>query len=73
MSLESDVDCLYKVYEVLQDIMKQHEIISSSLHNLSVCEDDQSFTPVENASAAIVVACEKIEDQFKPRKPHCCC
>ena len=73
MALETDVDLLFKVYEVLQDIMKQHEVINSTLQNLSICEDDQDFTPVENASAAIVVACGKIENEFKPPKSHRCC
>ena len=74
MSLETDVaDSLFKVYDVLQDIMKHHEVANSSLHDLSVCEDDHDFTPVETASAAIISACEKIEDQFKPPKSHCCC
>ena len=73
MSQETDVDFLFKVYDVLQDLMKQHEIINASLKDLSVCEEDQDFTPVENASAAIIAACEKIEKELKPKKSHCYC
>ena len=62
MSLETDVDLLFKIYDALQDLMKQHEIISATLKDLSICEEDQDFTPVENASAAIIAACEKIEN-----------
>ena len=73
MSLETDVDLLFKVYDALQDLMKQHEIISAALKDLSICEEDQDFTPVENASAAIIAACEKIEKQLNPKNPHCWC
>ena len=73
MSQETDVDFLFKVYDVLQDLMKQHEIINASLKDLSVCEEDQDFTPVENPSTAIIATCEKIENQLKPKKSHCYC
>ena len=73
MSLETDVDLLFKIYDVLQDLMKQHEIISTALKDLSICEEDQDFTPVENASAAIIAACEKIENQLNPKNTHCWC
>ena len=59
MSLETDVDSLFKVYVMLQDIMKQHEVISSSLEGLSVKEDNQDFSTIENASVAIIEACNK--------------
>ena len=65
MSQETDVDFLFKVYDVLQDLMKQHEIINTSLKDLSVCEEDQDFTPVENASTAIIAACEKMSSNLK--------
>ena len=71
MSQETDIDFLFKVYDVLQDLMKQHEVINASLKNLSVCEEDQDFTP-ENASAAIIAACVKIENQLKPQQSRCC-
>ena len=73
MSQETDVDFLFNVYDVLQDLMKQHEIINASLKELSVCEEDHDLTPVENASAAIIEACEKIENKLKPKISHCCC
>ena len=73
MSQETDIDFLFKVYYVLQDLMKQHEVINASLKNLSVCEEDQDFTPVESASAAIIAACVKIENQLKPQQSRCCC
>ena len=73
MSQGTDIDILFKVYDILQDLMKQHEIINVSLKDLSVCEEDQAFTPVENASAAIIAACEKIENELKPKKSQCYC
>ena len=73
MSQETDVDFLFNVYDVLQDLMKQHEIINACLKNMSVCEEDQDFAPVENASAAIIEACEKIENKLKPKTSHCWC
>ena len=73
MSQETHVTFLFKVYDVLQDLMKQHEVINASLKDLSVCEEDQDFTPVENASAAIIAACKKIENQLKPKNSNCCC
>ena len=73
MSLETDVDLLFKVYDALQDLMMQHEIISNALKDLSICEEDQDFTPVENASAAIIAACEKFENQLNPKNTHCWC
>ena len=73
MSQETDVDFLFKVYDVLQDLMKQHEIINTSLKDLSVCEEDQDFTQLENASAAIIAACKKIENELKPKKSLCYC
>ena len=71
MSQETDVDFLFKVYDVLQDLMKQHEIINASLKELSVCEEDKDLTPVENASTAIIEASEKIENKLKPKTSHC--
>ena len=68
MSQETDMDFLFKVYDGLQDLMKQHELINATLKNLSICEEDQDFTPVEKASTAIIAACEKIENQLKPKK-----
>ena len=73
MSQETDIEFLFKVYDVLQDLMKQHEVINASLKNLSVCEEDQDFTPVENASADIIAACKKIENELKPKKSQCYC
>ena len=74
MSTQTDVNSsLFEVYVFLQDVMKQHEIIDSALKDLTVCEENQDFTPLETASAAIIDACNKIENQLKPPKPECCC
>ena len=62
MSLQTDVDLLFGVYDALQDMMKHHDVIHNTLKDLSVKENDQDFTPLEVASAAIVAACEKIEN-----------
>ena len=62
MSTPTDVNnSLFEVYVFLQDVMKQHEIIDSALKDLTVCEENQDFTPLETASAAIIDACNKIE------------
>ena len=73
MSLQTDVDLLFGVYDALQDMMKHHDVIHNTLKDLSVKENDQDFTPLEVASAAIVAACEKIENQLNPKNPHCWC
>ena len=73
MSLQTDVDLLFGVYDALQDMMKHHDVIHNTLKDLSVKENDQDFTPLEVASAAIVTACEKIEKQLSPTNGHCCC
>ena len=54
MSLQSDADLLFKVFDALQDLMAQHEVINTTLTDLAIQENDQDFTPLENASAAIV-------------------
>ena len=73
MSLQTDVDLLFGVYDALQDMMKHHDVIHNTLKDLSVKENDQDFTPLEVASAAIVAACEKIKNQLSPTNGHCCC
>ena len=74
MSTPTDVNnSLFEVYVFLQDVMKQHEIIDSTLKDLSVCEENQDFTPLETASIAIIDACKKIEIQLNPPKSECCC
>ena len=43
------------------------------LQHIKHKENDKDFTPIEVASAAIVAACEKIENQLSPTNGHCCC
>ena len=73
MSLQSDVDLLFKVFDALQDLMEHHEAINTTLTDLAIQENDQDFTPLENASAAIIATCEKIENQLNPKSSSCCC
>ena len=73
MSTPKDVNSLFEVYVFLQDVMKQHEIIDSALKDLSVCEENHDFTLMEKASAAIIEACNKIENQLNPPQVQCCC
>ena len=73
MSLQSDVDLLFKVFDALQDLMEHHEAINTTLTDLAIQENDQDFTPLENASAAIIATCEKIEKQLNPKSSSCCC
>ena len=67
MSAETDVHTLF------QDIMKQHDLIDLTLKDLSTCEDTQDYATLENAAAAIIEACEQVENQFKPKESKCCC
>ena len=73
MSLQSDVDLLFKVFDALQDLMAQHEVINTTLTDLAIQENDQDFTPLETASAAIIATFEKIENQLNPKSSSCCC
>ena len=73
MSAETDVHTLFQVYASLQDIMKQHDLIDLTLKDLSTCEDTHDYATLENAAAAIIEACEKVENQFKPKESKCCC
>ena len=54
--------------------MKHHVQIDEVLKELSVSEAKaHDFEPVEEASAAIIQACEEIEKCVKPRHScHCC-
>ena len=71
MSVKTDINSLFEVYVMLQDVMKQHEIINSTLKDLSLQEDNQDFSSIENASVVIIEACKKIENQFDPKKQQC--
>ena len=67
MSVKTDINSLFEVYVMLQDVMKQHEIINSTLKDLFLQEDNQDFSSIENASVAIIEACNKIENEFTPK------
>ena len=73
MSTETDVDLLFDLFLTVQDLMKQHEIIDSSLKELSLREDGQDFTTLENASHEIINSCNKMENRLSIRKRPSCC
>ena len=73
MSPQADVDLLSDLYHLLQDLMEQHQIVDEALKDLYLREDDQDFSPIENASTLIINTCEKIEDRLSCKKcPSCC-
>ena len=53
--------------------MKRHDLIDLTLKDLSACEDNQGFATLETAAAAIIEACEQVENQFKAKESKCCC
>ena len=73
MSAEPDVELLSELYLLLQDLMEQHQIVDAALKDLCLSEEDQDFTPIENASNVIIDTCDKIENELKGGKCSSCC
>ena len=68
-----DVDNLFKLYVLLQDLMNQHMIIDETVKNLSVSEGQVDLEQLDSAATAILSLCKEIEEDFNPNIKKCCC
>ena len=76
MASKADVvpDQLFKVYTLLQDLLKFHVEIDTSLKTMVEDADSEDFDTIENTSNAIIETCNKIETCFSPKScASCCC
>ena len=53
-----DVDNLFKLYVLLQDLMNQHMIIDETVKNLSVSEGQVDLEQLDSAATAIISLCK---------------
>ena len=71
MSTQTDVDKLYQLYILLQEIMKEHVNIDEFLKEISKNVGSiNEFETVANSAASISQTCEEIENLVVPK--HCC-
>ena len=68
-----DVDNLFKLYVLLQDLINQHMLINETVKNLSVSEDQVDLEQLDSAATAIISLCKEIEEDFNPNIKKCCC
>ena len=73
MSHEADVDNLFKLYVLLQDLMNQHMIIDETVKEISVSESKLDLESLESAATAIITICQELEKDLNPNQKKCCC
>ena len=73
MSDKQEVQNLYKLYVLLQDLMGQHMIIDAAVKEHSVSEDKLDLDTLESAASAIMNICQEIEKDLSPDSRNCCC
>ena len=73
MSHEADVDNLFKLYVLLQDLMSQHMIIDETVKEISVSESKLDLESLESAATAIITICQELEKDLNPNQKKCCC
>ena len=73
MSGEADVDNLFKLYVLLQDLMSQHMIIDETVKEISVSESNLDLESLVCAASAIITVCQEIEKDLNPSQKNCCC
>ena len=61
-----DVDNLFKLYVLLQDLMNQHMIIDETVKNLSVSKGQVDLKQLDSAATAIISLCKEIEEDLNP-------
>ena len=70
---KQEVQNLYKIYVLLQDLMGQHMIIDAAVKENSVSEDKLDLDTLESAASAIMNICQEIEKDLSPDSRNCCC
>ena len=72
MSTTSDMDQLFDLYVLLQDLMKKHLIINEAVKELALSEPQlRDFETIELACMSILEGCDAIEKCIRPKG--CCC
>ena len=73
MSKSQDVDNLFELYALLQNMMQSHVEIDERLKELSSnIPKPDDFEPIKTAATAIIKACDEIEKSVKPPRCQCC-
>ena len=71
MSTQSDVEKLYQLYILLQEIMKEHVCIADTIKEITQnSPQDNEFEKVAASAASVVQTCEEIQALVTPT--HCC-
>ena len=73
MSHEADVDNLFKLYVLLQDLMNQHMIIDETVKEISISESELDLESLDSAATAIITICQELEKDLNPNQKKCCC
>ena len=72
-SADVDVDNLFKLYVLLQDLMTQHLVIDETVKETSVSEGTLDLETLESAATAIITICQQLEKDLNPNQKKCCC
>ena len=73
MSGEAHVDNLFKLFNLLQDLMAQHMIIDEAVKEVSGSESSLDLESLESAATVVISLCEEIEKDLSPNQKKCCC
>ena len=73
MSGEAHVDNLFKLFNLLQDLMAQHMIIDETVKEVSGSESSLDLESLESAATVVISICEEIEKDLSPNQKKCCC
>ena len=75
MSSEADVDVdnLFKLYVLLQDLMTQHMVIDETVKEISISEATLDLETLESATTAIINLCQQLEKDLNLNQRKCCC
>ena len=69
MSKEADVEKLFNLYILLQQVMKEHVCIDDTLKGPKTSQNNE-FEKVAFSATSIVQTCEEIENLLAPKQ--CC-
>ena len=72
-SADVDVDNLFKLYVLLQDLMTQHLVIDETVKETSVAEGTLDLETLESAATAIITICQQLDKDLNPNQKKCCC
>ena len=69
-----EMNILSEVYNLLQEITREHMKIDNVLNELVSRESLDDFNPIEDAAQNMLVICKKLKNKLRPKESvQCCC